>query len=96
MIDQGFLQKIGLTGDQITLLRSALDKESKYRQILLQEDILPGAVEKIVRKTKLEEVDLENEALLREKIRVEWADFIPDLKSVKSAGVSKNSKKYQK
>ena len=77
MIDKAFLQRIGLNEDQITLLTDALNKESRYRQILLQEKVNPGAVEPIIRVTKLEEIDFRDEDLLREKIGVEWADFIP-------------------
>lgn len=76
MIDNRFLQRIGLTEDQITLLTDALNKESRYRQILLQEKVSPGVIEPIIRATKLEEVDFSNEALLREKVKAEWSDMI--------------------
>lgn len=72
MIDRKFLQQIGLSEDQVTLLADALRKESRYREILLQEGVSPSCVEKVVRVTKLEEVDLSNEDLLREKVRAEW------------------------
>ena len=73
MIDRKFLQQIGLSEDQVTLLADALRKESRYREILLQEGVSPSCVEKVVRVTKLEEVDLSNEDLLREKVRAEWS-----------------------
>lgn len=76
MIDNEFLQRIGLTEDQITLLRDRLDQVSRYRQILLQEGVSPKYVETIIRATKPEEVDLSNEDLLREKVRVEWDGMI--------------------
>ena len=76
MIDNGFLQRIGLNEDQITLLNDALKRESRYRQILLQEGVKPGAVESVIRATKLEEVDLNNEDLLRLKVRAEWDGLI--------------------
>lgn len=76
MIDNVFLQRIGLIEDQITILMDALDKESRYRRILLQEGISPGAVESVIRVTNLEEVDLENEDLLRLKVRAEWNGLI--------------------
>lgn len=72
MVDRKFLQQIGLTEDQVTLLSDALRKESRYREILLQEGVSPSCVEKVVRATKLEEIDLSNEDLLREKVRAEW------------------------
>ena len=73
MIDKKFLQHIGLDENQITLLTDALRKESRYREILLQEGVSPSCVEAVVRVTKLEEVDLSNEDLLREKVRAEWS-----------------------
>lgn len=76
MIDTVFLQRIGLNEDQIRLLKDGIDRESRYRQILLQEGVNPGAVESVIRATKLEEVDLSNEDLLREKVRVEWDGLI--------------------
>lgn len=76
MIDTVFLQRIGLNEDQIRLLKDGIDRESRYRQILLQEGVNPGVVESVIRATKLEEVDLSNEDLLREKVRVEWDGLI--------------------
>ena len=76
MIDSAFLKRIGLTADQITVLTDALTCESRYRQILIQEGVSLGAVEPIIRATRIEEVDLTNEPLLREKLRIEWSDFI--------------------
>lgn len=73
MVDKKFLQHIGLTEDQVTLLSEALYKESRYRAILLQEGVSPSCVEAVVRVTKLEEIDLSNEDLLREKVRAEWS-----------------------
>jgi len=76
MIDNNFLQRIGLTEEQITILRDAMNKESRYRRILFQENVSPGVIEPIIRATKLEEIDFSNEALLREKVKAEWKDMI--------------------
>ena len=76
MIDNTFLQRIGLNENQIRLVNDGLDRESRYRRILLQEGVSPGAVESVIRSTKFEEVDLSNEDLLREKVRVEWDGLI--------------------
>lgn len=76
MIDNEYLREIGLNEDQVTLLRERLDKESRYRQILLQEGVIPKYVEMIIRATKPEAVDLSNEDLLREKVRIEWDGMI--------------------
>lgn len=73
MIDKKFLQHIGLSEDQIILLTDALRRESRYREILLQEGVYYKVVEKVVRATKLEDIDLSNEDLLREKVRAEWS-----------------------
>lgn len=75
MIDNNFLQRIGLNEDQITILRDRLDKESKYRKILGSEHVTH--IEEIMKLEDIESIDLENEALLREKIRVEYDDMIP-------------------
>ena len=75
MIDNNFLQRIGLNEDQITILRDRLDKESKYRKILGSEHVTH--IEEIMKLEDIESIDLENEALLREKIRAEYDDMIP-------------------
>lgn len=80
MIDNEFLQGIGLNDDQVALLKDGLNRESRYRQILCQEGVRPHIAETIIRNTRLEEVDLTNEALLREKVRIEWSDFITNKK----------------
>lgn len=76
MIDSEYMKSIGLNEDQVTLLSDALYRESRYRQILLQEGVNPKAVEPILRATKLETVDLTNEPLIRMKVKSEWSDFI--------------------
>lgn len=75
MIDKAFLQRIGLNGDQVTILTDALEKESKFRQILGSEHV--SHIESIMKMTDMNEIDLSNEALLREKIRAEYDDMIP-------------------
>ena len=76
MIDKELFCQIGLNADQISILEDALNKEKRYRQILLLEGVSPRAVESIIRTTKLEEIDLDNEDLIREKVIVEWSDMI--------------------
>lgn len=72
MISNKYLHGIGLDDGQICLLRDALGKESRYREILLQEGVDYRAVEKVVRMTDIDEIDLQNEDLLRIKVRAEW------------------------
>lgn len=80
MVDRKFLEGLGLTEEQVSLIGDALDRESRYRRILLDENVNPGTVELILRATDLNEVDFSNESLLREKVRVEWEQFIPQNK----------------
>jgi hypothetical protein len=71
-----YLEGIGLTGDQIALITTELEKESEYRRILGSEHV--GHIESIMRITDMKKIDLSNEDLLREKIRVEYDDMIPN------------------
>ena len=80
MVDRKFLEGLGLTDEQVSVIGDALDRESRYRRILLDENVNPGTVELILRATDLNEVDFSNEGLLREKVRVEWEQFIPQKK----------------
>lgn len=80
MISREYLERLELTEDQITLLMDAMKKESRYRQLLSQERVSPTVIEAIMRTVDLEKVDFSNEDLIRELIRVEWADMIPKKK----------------
>ena len=80
MVDRKFLEGLGLTDEQVSVIGDALDRESRYRRILLDENVNPGTVELIIKATALNEVDFSNESLLREKVRVEWEQFIPQKK----------------
>lgn len=80
MISREYMERLGLTEDQITLLMDAMKKESRYRQLLSQERVSPTVIEAIMRTVDLEKVDFSNEDLIRELIRVEWADMIPKKK----------------
>lgn len=80
MVDRKFLEGLRLTEEQVSVICDALDRESRYRRILLDENVNPGTVELILRATDLNEVDFSNESLLREKVRVEWEQFIPQKK----------------
>ncbi len=75
MIDNKYLQGIGLNEDQITLLRDRLDRESKYRKMLGSEHVMH--IEEIMKLTDIDTIDFDNEDLLRLKIRTEFEDFIP-------------------
>lgn len=75
MISREYMERLGLTEDQITLLMDAQSKENKYRRLLESEHVLH--IEAIMRVTDLEKMDLSNEDLIREKIRIEYEDMIP-------------------
>ncbi len=91
------MERLGLTEDQITLLMEAQDKESKYRRLLESEHCTH--IEAIVRLTDMESLDLSNEELVREKIRVEYDDMIPrQYKKTEGSNVQiwAQRKQYQK
>ena len=91
------MERLGLTEDQITLLMEAQDKESKYRRLLESEHCTH--IEAIVRLTDMESLDLSNEELVREKIRVEYDDMIPrQYKKTEGSNVQiwAQGKQYQK
>lgn len=80
MISTDYMERLGLTEDQISLLSEAMKKESRYRQLLSQEGVTPSVIELIVRNEDMEKLDLSNEDLVREKIRIEWEGMIPKKK----------------
>ena len=97
MINREYLERLELTEDQITLLMEAQDKESKYRRLLESEHCTH--IEAIVRLTDMESLDLSNEELIREKIRVEYDDMIPrQYKKTEGSNVQiwAQRKQYQK
>ena len=69
------MERLGLSEDQITLLMDYQDKESRYRRILESEHCTH--IESIVRLTDVDALDLSNEDLIREKVRIEYDDLIP-------------------
>lgn len=95
MISREYMERLGLTEDQITLLMDAQNKESKYRRLLESEHVLH--IEAIMRLTDLEKLDLSNEDLIREKIRIEYEDMIPrQYRKGSDVQIWANGKQYQK
>jgi len=77
MIGADYMKRIGLTSEQITLLTDKMNRETRYRQLLIQEGISPKIADSVLKATKdVDTLDFSNEPLIREKIRAEWADFI--------------------
>lgn len=74
MISRKYMERIGLTEDQITLLMDAQEKESRFRRILESENVTH--TEAIIKLTDMETLDLSNEDLIREKVRIEYGDMI--------------------
>ena len=75
MVSREYMERLGLSEDQITLLMDAQEKESRFRRILESEHCTH--IEAIVRLTDMDSLDLSNEDLIREKIRIEYDDMIP-------------------
>ena len=95
MISREYMERLGLTEDQITLLMDAQSKENKYRRLLESEHVLH--IEAIMRVTDLEKMDLSNEDLIREKIRIEYEDMIPrQYRKGSDVQIWAKGKQYQK
>ena len=75
MIKREFMEGIGLNEEQITLLKEALDKENKVLSMLVKEKVYYPQL--VLRTLDTVALDISNEALLREKIRIEYKDIIP-------------------
>lgn len=76
MIDKEILRGIGLTDDQIVRVLQLNDRIFRFRSILLSEGVSSHAAELIIQATKDKDLDLSNTELLKEKIRIEYGDFI--------------------
>ena len=78
MISVDYMKKMGLTEDQISKLQEALKRESVYRDMLFRERVSPSVIEMIMKLVDPDKIDLSNKDLLREKIKAEWSDLMPD------------------
>lgn len=77
MVTNEFIDSLGIEKEKADALKDALKRDSFYRNILYKVGIMPGAIEGIMRTVDANEIDLSQEAILTEKARIEWADFIP-------------------
>lgn len=77
MITNEYIDSLGIDQDKADALKDTLKKDSFYRNILYKIGVFPGAIEAIMRTVDPAEIDETQEAILTEKARVEWADFIP-------------------
>lgn len=76
MINSAFLQKIGLTKEQISAIEDARREENRFRRLLIRSGVSVVAVDPIIRGTELDEVRGQKDDLLLEKIKIEFSDFI--------------------
>lgn len=76
MIDERYLEGIGLTQDQTTAIMNAVETERVFHRILCEEGISPLIAGKIIKSTAFDEIDVSNLPLLRLKIRQTWEGFI--------------------
>lgn len=77
MITNEYIDSLGLAPDKAEELKTALKKDSFYRNILYKVGVFPGAIEAIMRTVDPADIDEAQADILTEKARVEWADFIP-------------------
>lgn len=77
MITNEYIDSLGIDQDKADALKDTLKKDSFYRNILYKIGVFPGAIEAIMRTVDPSTIDTTEEALLTEKARCEWADFIP-------------------
>ena len=76
MISREYMERLGLTEDQISAVGDAMKEESRFRRLLFRSGIAFGAVDPIVRATSIEDVRSQSDDLLTEKIKAEYPDLI--------------------
>lgn len=77
MVNDKFIDSLGIEKDKADALKDALKKDSFYRDILYKVGVSPGVIECIMRTVDPAEIDTTQADIMTEKARVEWADFIP-------------------
>ena len=77
MITNEYIDSLGIDQDKADALKTALKKDSFYRNILYKIGVFPGAIEAIMRTVDPADIDETQADILTEKARCEWADFIP-------------------
>ena len=80
------MERLGLNENQIILLTEALNKEAKLRRLMEMEHITHA--ESVLKVLDVEELDLSNEDLIREKLKAEFGEFIPKQYRSLTSGVS--------
>lgn len=80
MVTNEFIDSLGIDEDKAEALKTALRKDSFYRDCLGKAGVYPGLIEKIMKITDTSNIDETQAAILIEKARIEWADCIPKKK----------------
>ena len=77
MITNEYIDSLGIDQDKADALKTALKKDSFYRNILYKVGVMPGVIENIMRMTDTSTFEEDQAEILTEKARCEWRDFIP-------------------
>ena len=77
MVNNAFIDSLGIEKEKADALKDALRKDSFYRNILYKVGVMPGVIESIMKTVNPADIDETQADILTEKARVEWADFIP-------------------
>ena len=77
MVNNAFIDSLGIEKEKADALKDALRKDSFYRNILYKVGVMPGVIESIMKTVDPADIDETQADILTEKARVEWADFIP-------------------
>lgn len=71
-----YVDSLELTEDKAATLRKAWDKYEFYRNVLCRAGVIPTMTKALLRGVDLDSVDDTQEALLIEKAKAEFCDFI--------------------
>jgi len=77
MVTNEFIDSLGIEKEKADALKTALKKDSFYRNILYKVGVMPCVIENIMRMTDTSTFEEDQAEILTEKVRCEWRDFIP-------------------
>ena len=72
-----YIETLDLSDERLEALRDAAIKDAYFRTVLGRIGILPRMINNVMKLVDLDSVDLNNDDLMIEKARAEWADYIP-------------------
>lgn len=76
MINEKNLIELGLSDEQMKMYKDFTKRENALRGILKKCGVHASAVERIISKSDLNKVDMNNLEALEENIKQTWSDFI--------------------